>query len=63
LFALRSLFVVAGAIVVAWACGRIVRRFGQPPVIGELGAGIALGPSVLGSLAPEFAHAIFTPAV
>jgi len=43
--------------------GRLGRRFGQPPVIGELAAGIALGPSVLGALAPEFAAALFTPAV
>jgi Kef-type K+ transport system membrane component KefB len=40
-----------------------VRRFGQPPVIGELAAGIAIGPSVLGALAPEFAAALFTPTV
>jgi Kef-type K+ transport system membrane component KefB len=40
-----------------------VRRFGQPPVIGELAAGIALGPSVFGALAPEVAGALFTPTV
>ena len=61
--ALLSLFVVPTAIAFAWLCGRTVRRFGQPPVIGELAAGIALGPSVLGALAPEFTAAIFTPTV
>lgn len=57
------MLVVPAVIALAWASGRLVRRFGQPPVIGELAAGIALGPSVLGALAPEVAGAIFTPAV
>lgn len=33
--------------------GLLFRRFGQPPVIGEIAAGIILGPSVVGSIAPE----------
>jgi Kef-type K+ transport system membrane component KefB len=33
--------------------GYLLRRLGQPPVIGEVVAGIALGPSLLGRLAPE----------
>src|SRR5580765_7923445 len=40
-----------------------MRRFGQPPVIGELAAGIALGPSILGALAPALAASLFTPDV
>ena len=36
-------------IVVARAVGALFRRFHQPPVIGEVVAGIALGPSLLGS--------------
>ena len=35
-------------IVVARAVGALFRRIGQPPVIGEVIAGIALGPSLLG---------------
>ncbi len=33
--------------------GGLMRRLGQPAVIGELAAGLLLGPSVLGSLAPD----------
>jgi Kef-type K+ transport system membrane component KefB len=41
---------VAVVLVVAWIGGRIFERLGQPPVIGEVVAGIALGPSLLGPL-------------
>jgi Kef-type K+ transport system membrane component KefB len=40
--------------------GRILRAFGQPPVIGEVLAGIVLGPSLLGALSPELAN-FFVP--
>jgi Kef-type K+ transport system membrane component KefB len=60
---LSSLLVVAAAIAWAWGCGRAVLRFGQPPVIGELAAGIVLGPSILGALSPALAAALFPPAV
>jgi Kef-type K+ transport system membrane component KefB len=40
---------VAVVIVVARAVGALFQRFHQPPVIGEVVAGIALGPSLLGS--------------
>lgn len=53
---------VAAAILIAWLSGRAVRRFGQPAVVGELVAGIVIGPSVFGALAPELAGQIFTPA-
>ena len=39
---------VAVVIVVAHMAGALFRRMGQPPVIGEVIAGIALGPSLLG---------------
>lgn len=35
----------------AWLLGAVARRFGQPAVIGEILAGIALGPTLLGHLA------------
>ena len=38
--------------VAARGLGVLVRRFGQPSVVGELLAGLALGPSVLGNVAP-----------
>lgn len=40
--------------------GEIARRLGQPSVIGEILAGIVLGPSCLGSIFP-FIHDIFSP--
>ncbi len=39
--------------------GRAFSAFGQPQVIGEILAGIALGPSLLGWLAPSWHHALF----
>ena len=50
--------IVATARLAGWAVGRI----GQPRVIGEMLAGIVLGPSVLGLLAPSFSAALFPPA-
>jgi Kef-type K+ transport system membrane component KefB len=43
-----TLLGVAVVIVVARLAGALFRRIGQPPVIGEVVAGIALGPSLLG---------------
>ena len=37
----------------ARALGQVARRCGLPSVIGELGAGVALGPSILGKLLPD----------
>ncbi|MEH0432032.1 MULTISPECIES: cation:proton antiporter [Streptomyces] len=52
--------------VVVLACqvgGSAVRLFGQPPVIGEVLAGILLGPSLLGWLAPSVQHHLLPPSV
>jgi Kef-type K+ transport system membrane component KefB len=47
-------------LIVARACGIFVRRLGQPQVIGEILAGIFLGPSLLQAVAPA-AHAFLFP--
>src|SRR6266550_2417707 len=39
--------------------GSLFVRFGQPPVIGEITAGILLGPSLFGWLWPGASHLIF----
>ena len=46
-------------IFVARFFGWIFRKIGQPSVIGEIIAGIALGPSLLGLYFPEFSSALF----
>lgn len=56
---LAQLSVVVGF---AGACGLLAGRLGQPAVIGEMAAGIALGPSLLGHLLPGFSHALFPAA-
>ncbi|MBK7779343.1 MAG: cation:proton antiporter [Ardenticatenia bacterium] len=58
---LITLLVVAAVLAVAGLCGRLAARLGQPPVIGELVAGIALGPSILGAVLPDLATRLFTP--
>jgi Kef-type K+ transport system membrane component KefB len=40
-------------IIAARLCGALCKRMHQPPVIGEVIAGILLGPSLLGSIAPS----------
>ncbi|MES2925075.1 MAG: cation:proton antiporter [Verrucomicrobiota bacterium] len=39
--------------------GAIFTRLGQPAVVGEMAAGILLGPSLFGLLAPDFFHFVF----
>ena len=43
---------LAGILIAARLAGELATRFGAPSVIGELAAGIILGPSVLGWVAP-----------
>jgi Kef-type K+ transport system membrane component KefB len=52
---------VAGTIGVAWAAGGGIARFGLPAVLGELAAELALGPSILGQLAPTAFARVFSP--
>ncbi len=42
-------------------CGELLQRLGQPPVMGQILAGIVLGPSVLGALLPGVEQALFPP--
>ena len=50
-------------IIALLVCGRLMgewmQRIGQPPVMGQLIAGILLGPSALGALWPGLQHALF----
>jgi K+:H+ antiporter len=46
-------------LLVARLIGELMQRVGQPAVMGQLIAGVLLGPSVLGAVWPEAQHAIF----
>ncbi len=50
---------VFSVILIARFFGWICRRIGQPPVIGEIMAGIILGPSLFGILFPGFSEFLF----
>jgi Kef-type K+ transport system membrane component KefB len=53
-FAQIGLLLVVGRLL-----GEAMQRIGQPAVMGQLVAGMVLGPSVLGALWPDLQHAIF----
>ncbi|HTQ11990.1 MAG TPA: cation:proton antiporter [Fimbriimonadaceae bacterium] len=46
-------------VVAARLLGTLFRALGQPAVVGEMLAGIALGPSLVGSLFPNFSEFLF----
>ena len=48
-------------LVATRVCGLAVRPLGQPQVVGEMLAGILLGPSLLGLLAPVASATLFPP--
>src|SRR6516165_3459335 len=50
---LHILVALAVIIITARAVGALFKHFRQPPVIGEVIAGILLGPSLLARVAPE----------
>jgi Kef-type K+ transport system membrane component KefB len=48
-------------IAAARACGALARKLGQPSVVGEILAGLLLGPSLFGALCPDTFAAVFRP--
>jgi len=50
---------IAVIILASRVVGHVFRKIGQPQVVGEMLAGILLGPSLLGWLAPDFSAALF----
>jgi Kef-type K+ transport system membrane component KefB len=53
---------VAAVLVVCRVVSALATRIGQPPVVGEMIAGVMLGPSLLGYFWPQVQHALFPPA-
>ena len=47
--------IILTARILGWIC----KKIGQPTVIGEIIAGIVLGPSLIGMFFPEFSNALF----
>jgi len=54
---------LAAVVILGRLLGRLFRYIGQPPVIGEVVAGILLGPSLLGHIAPAAYAFILPPSV
>lgn len=50
------LLTLAVVVALGYVLGRLFRFIGQPPVIGEVVAGLCLGPSLLGALSPAAMH-------
>ncbi len=58
-----SLFLALGSMLgLARLMGELVRRFRQPAILGEILAGVILGPTVLGRLQPGWYHFMFPAA-
>lgn len=60
---LLTIKVFTAVIVILMAsavCGRLALAIGQPRVLGEMVAGILLGPTLFGLLAPDLQAAVFT---
>src|SRR3954470_1657920 len=52
---------VAAVMLLARLFGMVAVRIGQPRVMGEVVAGITLGPTILGAFLPELQAALFPP--
>jgi Kef-type K+ transport system membrane component KefB len=60
---LHVLLALTAVIITGRALGKIFSAVGQPPVMGEVIAGILLGPSLLGRLSPVAAAYVLPPSV
>jgi len=60
-YLLTLLLQIGVILVVCRLVSLLFRRIGQPQVVGEMVAGIVLGPSLLGLLFPDFSAALFPP--
>jgi len=56
---LNFLIIVSIILISARFLGEVFRKLKQPVVVGEILAGILIGPSVIGSLFPDFLKNVF----
>jgi Kef-type K+ transport system membrane component KefB len=63
----ETLLIVIIQLVIIMAAARffgvVFRWMGQPQVCGEIAAGLIVGPSLFGRIAPELFHRVFDPSV
>jgi Kef-type K+ transport system membrane component KefB len=59
---LKALVQLIVIIVAARLFATIFRKLGQPSVVGEIAAGLILGPSCFGHFFPEISRSVFDPA-
>jgi Kef-type K+ transport system membrane component KefB len=52
-------FALAALLGAARLAGEIMHRMGQPSIVGEISAGILLGPTVLGYFRPDWYATLF----
>src|SRR5947208_12834566 len=52
---------LAAILLACRVVGLASQRLGQPQVVGEMIAGVLLGPSLLGRIAPDIQHHLFPP--
>ncbi|UMB71850.1 cation:proton antiporter [Mycobacterium paraterrae] len=59
--AVHFLLELAVILIACRITGLVVQRLGQAPVVGEMIAGVLLGPSLLGRVWPDMQHHLFPP--
>ncbi|MQA79835.1 MAG: hypothetical protein GEV10_15365 [Streptosporangiales bacterium] len=59
--AIGVLAALAIILVATGVCGRLAQAVGQPRVVGEMVAGVVLGPSIFGAVLPSVQQDLFTP--
>jgi Kef-type K+ transport system membrane component KefB len=58
IFILQLMLIIVASQLCAW----LFKKIGQPAVMGEIIAGILLGPSLMGAVLPQFSTFVFPPA-
>ncbi len=60
---MEIIFTILFILAVVWGVGLLFEKFGQPLILGELLAGLVIGPPLLGLVGPPGAVFVWTPAL